>query len=92
MAWDVGYMGTCSRCGESIHAFAEDHAGTATMWLRCPVCRTAHTELVEAADATAFWESRHPCPACGTARQPWAADRCPNCGQEGCGEFIYMPD
>ncbi len=92
MAWDIGYMGTCSRCGEHIHAFYEDHAGTTGVWLRCPQCRRADAVAVADEKVAEFWNEPHPCPVCGSERQRWDASTCPRCGQEDCAEFIYMPD
>ena len=92
MAWDVGYMGSCSRCGEHVHQFEEDRPGMSALWLRCPQCLKADVQSVAAAEAAGQANELHPCPRCGTERELWQPSKCPRCGQDGAGEFIYMPD
>lgn len=92
MGWDIGYMGTCSGCGEHIHQFEEDRTGMTAMWLRCPRCLRADVSSVADDEKGEFWNNPHPCHVCGTERQQWESSRCPRCGKEGAGEFIYMPD
>lgn len=92
MAWDVGYMGSCSRCGEHVHQFEEDRAGMRAFWLRCPHCLKADVQSVPDAEAHERAADEHPCPRCGSAREPWLPSKCPRCGKDDAGEFIYMPD
>lgn len=92
MGWDVGYTGQCPQCGEHIHHFSEDKPRMSAMWLRCPQCLRADSELVEDGTEERFWSAPHPCPECGAERQRWNAARCPRCGQEDAGRLFWMAD
>ena len=92
MGWYVGYTGDCPGCGASVHNLAKDKARMTALWLRCPDCLRATCEHVADEVLGAFWDEAHPCPECGTGREPWSASRCARCGQEGVGRYVCEPD
>jgi hypothetical protein len=92
MGWDVGYVGNCSACGEHLHQVAEDRQGMRSIWLRCPMCLKSEALTLPDAEAGRSLDEPRRCTICATPQEPWAASRCPRCGQEDAAEFIYMPD
>lgn len=83
MSFDLITMANCKKCGLSIHAGYEDHAGTSAEYVYCPKCFTTDAIAYQDSKRSEFNLSEHKCYNCKTPYKKWVdIKKCPRCGGE----------